>query len=365
MTDYKESYEKFIEAQKNMYEAWTKAFKASEEDGKLKFPFFDPEVFFKSLEEGNMDIISRMSGTSREVYERMKESNATYYNMYKLWSDATKDALNDNKEKAEEAYKTWKEDFRKNVLENYMAFAPESVRGLSDKLMELGNSYERVMGMLWEPWQESTSLFNDCMVKAFTMDPSAYREFLEGWRETYKATFAKMRDMPIVGIWREHLETQEDSIDKYYEYVSVASDFWGRIFEIAAETTEQVFQDYLETLEEGKDIKTYDDFYEYWASVLVKSYDKLFLSDDFSKVAGGVVNAMSDFKAYFDKLMEGYLQQWPIPKNSDMESLYKTVYDLKKEVRSLKKEMDDRKKEKKSNGRIILHGKHGEHGKTV
>ncbi len=178
------------------------------------------------------------------------------------------------------------------------------------------------------------------------MEPSAYREFLQGWRETYKATFSKIQDMPIVGILREHLENQEKSIDKYYEYVSVAGDFWGRIFEIASDTTEQVFQDYLEILEEGKELKTYDDFYEYWSSLIVKAYDKLFLSDDFSKVAGGVINAMSDFKAYFDKLLEDYLQLWPIPKNSDMKSLYKTVYDLKKEVRSLRSEMDQLNKEK-------------------
>ncbi len=346
MSDYKETYEKFIEAQKNMYKAWAEAFKVSEEEGGLKFPFFDPEVFFKNIEEANMDMISKMSGTSREVYERMKESNATYYNMYKLWSDATKEVLNENKEKSEEAYSAWKEDFRKNVLENYMAYVPDSIRGLSDRLLELGTSYEQIMGMLWEPWQESASLFNDCMVKAFTMEPSAYREFLQGWRETYKATFSKIQDMPIVGILREHLENQEKSIDKYYEYVSVAGDFWGRIFEIASDTTEQVFQDYLEILEEGKELKTYDDFYEYWSSLIVKAYDKLFLSDDFSKVAGGVINAMSDFKAYFDKLLEDYLQLWPIPKNSDMKSLYKTVYDLKKEVRSLRSEMDQLNKEK-------------------
>ncbi len=84
-----------------------------------------------------MDMISKMSGTSREVYERMKESNATYYNMYKLWSDATKEVLNENKEKSEEAYSAWKEDFRKNVLENYMAYVPDSIRGLSDRLWSL------------------------------------------------------------------------------------------------------------------------------------------------------------------------------------------------------------------------------------
>lgn len=346
MTDYKESYDKFFEAQKNMYEAWAKTFKVSEEEGKPKPPFLAPEDFFKSIEEANKDIMSKMRGTPREVYERIKESNAAYYNMYKMWNDSAKEGLKEGQEKSEEAYRAWKEDFRKNLLENYMVFVPESIRGLSDKVMELGTSYEQIMGRLWEPWQESISFFNDSMAKAFTMDPSAYKDYLQGWRETYKATYSKMLDMPVVGILREQLENQEDSIDKYYEYVSVASSFWGRIFEIAAETTEQVFRDYLEMMEEGKEPKTYDEFYEYWSTAIVKSYDKLFFSDDFSKVAGGVINAMSDFKAYSDKVLEDYLQSWPIPKNSDMRSLYKTVYDLKKEVRSLRREIDQLKKEK-------------------
>ena len=38
-----------------------------------------------------------------------------------------------------------------------------------------------------------------------------------------------------------------------------------------------------------------------------------------------------------NKVLERMLSSLPIPTNTDMKSLYKTVYDLRKEVRDLKK----------------------------
>ena len=58
-------------------------------------------------------------------------------------------------------------------------------------------------------------LFKRSMAKAF-MDPSAYKVICKGGERPTRHLF-KMLDMPVVGILRELLENQEDSIDKYYD----------------------------------------------------------------------------------------------------------------------------------------------------
>ncbi len=81
--------------------------------------------------------------------------------------------------------------------------------------------------------------------------------------------------------------------------------------------------------------RRFEEFYKYWADNINSAYQKVLLSDDFSKLVGHMVEAMSEFKKVYDKLFELWLTNMPVPK-VEMDSLCKTVYDLKKELRALK-----------------------------
>jgi polyhydroxyalkanoate synthesis regulator phasin len=69
------------------------------------------------------------------------------------------------------------------------------------------------------------------------------------------------------------------------------------------------------------------------------TYDKVLFSEQYSKLAGNMVDEMSRFKLAFDELCEAYLANFPVAKKSDMDALAKTVHELKKEVQELKKEI--------------------------
>ena len=50
-------------------------------------------------------------------------------------------------------------------------------------------------------------------------------------------------------------------------------------------------------------------------------------------------------KKDLDKLIMDAFKNLPIPTNEDMDSLYKSVYDLKKEIRNLKRELREKDKD--------------------
>ena len=117
-------------------------------------------------------------------------------------------------------------------------------------------------------------------------------------------------------------------------------EFFGQVFKVSQETMLKVITDYSEMLKEEKQPKTMEEFNKYWAREIDKSFDKIYLTDDFSKLISTVVDSTMELKKESDKLMEEYMAILPIPKKSDMDSLHKTIYNLKKEVRTLKKELD-------------------------
>ena len=76
-----------------------------------------------------------------------------------------------------------------------------------------------------------------------------------------------------------------------------------------------------------------------WIRINSQTINTFYFTDEFASFLGGYANNAYDFKKNWDQYMEKALSSLPIPTNSEMKSVYKTVYDLRKEVRSLKKEI--------------------------
>jgi hypothetical protein len=115
-----------------------------------------------------------------------------------------------------------------------------------------------------------------------------------------------------------------------YQYLMYATGM-GAMDKVA----EQMARD----IKEGKKIKGFEEFFDLWLSVSEKRYLELFQTDDFSRLQGEFLDAALDVRRYFFKLVELYLYDTPIVARSEMDELYKTVYDLKKKVRVLEKQL--------------------------
>jgi hypothetical protein len=63
----------------------------------------------------------------------------------------------------------------------------------------------------------------------------------------------------------------------------------------------------------------------------------LFSTEEYSKLQSKVLDASVNFKKEYDKLLEKQLEFLPFPSKSDMDGVYQTLDDLKREVRDLKK----------------------------
>ena len=115
----------------------------------------------------------------------------------------------------------------------------------------------------------------------------------------------------------------------------------GALLAIVMKTAKDSFADIAEKVQKdlaaGKSITTFRDFYKVWYTVTEDAYEKLLLTDEFSKAFTDFSDKYALFMIAKNKVVERMLSSIPIPTNTDMKSLYKTVYDLRKDVRDLKK----------------------------
>lgn len=93
-------------------------------------------------------------------------------------------------------------------------------------------------------------------------------------------------------------------------------------------------------IEKGEEISSMMSLYQEWLNIGDKTFVELFESEDYSKLMAEV-NAMQlklrkDVEKQLEKLMVGV----PVATRSEMDEVYKTIYELKKQVRELEKALE-------------------------
>ena len=86
---------------------------------------------------------------------------------------------------------------------------------------------------------------------------------------------------------------------------------------------------------------TFKEFYDMWIRVNSEAINRFYFTDEFAEFMGEYANNAYDFKKKSDEFLESILSVLPVPTDSEMKSVYKTVYELRKEVHGLKKEISE------------------------
>ncbi|MDO5714726.1 MAG: poly(R)-hydroxyalkanoic acid synthase subunit PhaE [Tissierellia bacterium] len=341
-------FNQYAEAQKNMMDMWNQMVSGFDFQGSN---MTNPLDFFKSMMDSVTHSYANYTGSPVQIFEKMGQGTEAYYNLYQLWKDIYEKNIEPTEENIKKLTEDWVQktaDFQSQYLLPYL---PTEVQNAIRQTTSVGESYKDLGKTFFGPWQDSLKELSDAMAKGLFKDPEGFLEFFDEWKENYEETFSKALNMPMMGISREYSQRQLQAVDRYIRLMTYMTEVTAKISKLNNENTKDVILKSFEDLKDGKQPKTFEEFYNFWKKSLGDSFDELFYSDEFSKLLGALVDALMDYKITMNKVMEQYFRGLPFPLKSDMDSLYKTIYELKKEVRSLKKQvanLEGKKEEKPS-----------------
>jgi hypothetical protein len=93
-------------------------------------------------------------------------------------------------------------------------------------------------------------------------------------------------------------------------------------------------------MQNGEEMKDMMALYQEWLNISDKVFVSLFESDEYSKLMAEVsamqLKLRKDVEGQMEKMMVGI----PVATRSEMDEMYKTIYDLKKQVRQLEKMLE-------------------------
>lgn len=90
----------------------------------------------------------------------------------------------------------------------------------------------------------------------------------------------------------------------------------------------------------GEDMSQFAQIYSQWLNTNDRHFVKLFETEEYSRMMSEISSLQLKMKKNMDMQMEKHLSSFPLINRTEMDELYKTIYELKKRIHSLEKQLD-------------------------
>lgn len=279
------------------------------------------------------------TGGAHDAYRNMMNTADGFARFTQLWTPMLK-SLQDKSFNMDVFRKMMNPGQYKELMDQYFGFMPENVR----------NYMQQSSGMFQDMMKQWTSTTNNGMEQMRGMmgqfTPAGSDVFgamlnnYNGFYNNLQSAMAPMARMTTPNQATKNLAEWNDIANRMVQFNIKNAEMQYMVYEQGQKVMEELAQSLTKKVQEGVEITSMMDLYKEWMSISDKTFVKLFESEAYSEVMAEVSSMQMRLKKDMELQMEGALANVPVATRSELDELYKTIYDLKKQVRQLEKMME-------------------------
>ena len=239
-----------------------------------------------------------------------------------------------------DVYKQWMNpDTYKELMDKYFGFLPENNRNYFQQMTQMWQNNAKQMGTsAMQNFQQMKQNFGNAAFQPadmFSNMLSGHNYFTNMMNEAV-APFTKMM-------------TQTDQTRTMQEWAEIAnritvyniknSELQFMIYSQGSKIMDKLAENVASKMQDGKEVTSMLALYQEWLNISDKVYVTLFESDEYSKMMAEVSAMQMTLKKDIERQMEKFMTGVPVATRSEMDEVYKTVYDLKTQIRNLEKKL--------------------------
>jgi len=351
----------WMELPGKLAEQWSKLYKNFSPEN-LTFGFFKKQDENKSMPFGNLSLYEewmKMSGETLkkimdmapsgglgpEVFGKVFDGLKSYFALYEFWSQFVKimaplRGRTPTTEEWKTVYEKLSQEYRV-VLDTVIGRKPpeslEEIMKLQGKMIGQGIEF---LSWFKSPWTLLSKQLPNVATKIATGDISAVREGFSLWHTAVTDTIGKLLHIPSLGYSREYEEKQKELTEAYVKFATILPAFYSEFYQAGLKAFDKI-------LEKTKDIpfennpESFKKFYSIWLQTNEDTFYDLFKREEFTKLMNEVLKKGLDFKKKLDQNISKFLESLSIPNREEMDDVYKTIYEMKKEIRQISKDLQE------------------------
>ncbi len=277
------------------------------------------------------------NGTAQDAYRSMLNANEGFTRFYEMWMPMWKSIQ--DKTFNNEIYQQWVNPaMYKDLMDKYFGFIPEGSRQYVQQftnMMQEGYKQAGAMGM--QNYHQMRSFFPGMNTNGL----------FEGLLNNYNTAYNMMNDAvaPFTKMMTPNQHTHtliewQDIANRMAVYNIKNAELQYMMYTQGTQVMDKLAENVIGKIQSGEEINSIMALYQEWMNISDKTFVSLFESDEYSKLMAEVsamqMKLRKDIETQLEKLMVGI----PVATRSEMDELYKTIYDLKKQVRQLEKMME-------------------------
>lgn len=297
----------------------------------------------KVMAEGFKEYLKWLPDSSaKDTFEKTLQGVNIYTALLNFWGGLQdKLPLKKDLERWEEFNKSWVDGY-KGVLDNFFSlFVPEQYRRMLTDPTDNVRLYQQVVFNFFRPWIESSDELQQRFSQVLKGDRQGFLEFLQVWQQSFQDSYGKVFQLPTFGLTRESFERLMESMDSYIRYQSEINEFTSMIYKVGGDAMEKLLRKHVDILAEGKNPESFREFYSLWWKTNEEAYLELFNTEAFARMLADTMDASLDFKQRVDALLMDFFGSLPVPTRKEMDSLYQTVYQMKRKIREQGRRIDE------------------------
>lgn len=289
------------------------------------------------------DASKYMPDFNLEVFEKMMNSQKLYLGAYENWKQFNEHVIEPGNKFYKENVDQMVDQFNRIFMDNLIPLMPKELQGLMSDTQSYVNTYFTSLENVIGPWAKAYQNIADIAMDSIYDDPMKLSDTLRQWKKAYDQTFGILVKSPMVGSSREMLEQNNRALDAMIEMLVSVSEFMTKSSSVGYKYSKEALKDYIESLQKGGEAKTFKEFYNQWSRHVENAIETYFYTDEFSQLIAKTADSAMVFKIEYNKLIEKALADLPIVTISQVDNVYKKVYDLRRELREVKKELEELK----------------------
>jgi hypothetical protein len=338
------SQERIVEELTETTKKFQQVFWGLGSDGEGMSGFGDFQNVYSSWTNAIMNAL-RDTGTVdvnliRETLLKTLSGSNAYLKLHEIWLPLFK-AIRE-KTLSPDAYKDLTDPLKcKEMLDRVFGFDPDAISQAANQARKFLETFTGSVQQFMKPWAAATEKSSKTFPQLVEGHPESLMKIFHDMFDAFDSTIGRSFHVPAVGKDREKIELLLRGLDDLSVYLAKNIGYQNMMYATGLAAFEKVVATTGEKIKAGEEITKFDEFFDLWVKVNEKTYYALFQTEDFSKMQGEVLEASLNVRKHFFKLMELYLYDFPIALRSEMDDLYKTVYEMKKKVKNLEKQLGE------------------------
>lgn len=226
----------------------------------------------------------------------------------------------------------------KDVMDKMMSFQPDFAKNMTD-MTAVREQMVKMMEFFKGNFDQGRNQFNSFNPMNNGMFNNMTEQYNSMWNNMNQAAAPMMKMMGNTDM-SNNMNAANEIMSEFNNYMIKNTQVQYATYVSGNEAMNEFAENIYTKMKNGEDMSNFMNVYSEWLNTNDKHLTKLFSTAEYSKLQAELNTFGMKLKQHMNAEMEKSLKNIPVVPRSEMDELYKTVYELRKRINVLEKQLD-------------------------